>query len=154
MSPLNELRPFVSFCQACGMIPFHMEQSNSIPTRSFTFRFSLKRFTTWWFVAVAIAQIVTTYIISQLFREMAENDIQIEAIPMTALVLGMFTLFGVLVIMAIPRWIVIRRYRNLNNALKALQDVDVGITHRHKPKSSITLRFIVGFSLIVSTVFK
>ena len=155
MSPLNELRPFVSFCQACGLIPFSMEVHTNREI-SLTFKFSFKKIITWWFILIAIGQIVALYFLSQIYMETSAGQLMDEETSMTLVFLGVSTMSTIFFQMAVPRWIVIGGYRNLNNALHALQDVEerLGqISGQHlRPRSSITIRFTAGFTLILSSV--
>lgn len=56
MPPLEQLRPFVSLCQACGLIPYTIKY-DSTNEKLLGFSFSFGNLITWWFLLVAILQL-------------------------------------------------------------------------------------------------
>lgn len=57
---LEQLRPFVMFCQFYGMFPYYMEL-DPITKKFKMFSFSVKHPVTWWFFFVILAQLVVIY---------------------------------------------------------------------------------------------
>jgi hypothetical protein len=56
MSVFEKLGPFVSLCQACGMIPYTIKR-NSGTNQFEKFTFSFKHFNTWWFFFMLVLQL-------------------------------------------------------------------------------------------------
>ena len=151
MSIFEKLRPFVSFCQACGMIPFTIEQ-NSITNKFTRFTFSFRRFTTWWFFLVlameTLLMVVMGYFVFQTFYLLKGQNLPVTVI---ILLLVMGISYGIQIILS--RWIILH-YRQLRNAVEAIQEVEklFGEKFISQHKSSVTTRFIIGFVLVVISV--
>lgn len=153
MSVFEQLRPFVSLCQACGMIPFTVEQ-DLISKKFVRFTFSLKHLTTWWFILLLVLQLTVS--VGLIYSSMSQT-ISLSIDP--DLPIMMAVVFGVNWVsissqFLISRWIV-SHYRQLRRAVEAIQEVERlfrdPFIRQHK--SSVMTRFIIiGFILVVTTV--
>lgn len=152
MSVFEELKPFVSLCQACGLIPYTMK--NSASTIKFEkFTFSFRQFTTFWFSLISILQLVTIGEIVYFSMNRLVDLSSDSSVPLTVTVV-----FGVNWVSAMAqllgsRWITLH-YRQLRKAVEAIQEVekllgDKLITQR---KSSVTKRLIFGSVIVILTV--
>ena len=68
MSVFEQLNPFVSLCQVCGLIPYTIEY-NLITNKFSRFTFSIKHRTTWWFVGILALQLVSICFTSYLVKK-------------------------------------------------------------------------------------
>lgn len=147
MTALEQLRPFISLCQACGMIPYVMEY-DSITKKFVRFTFSFKYFTTWWFLFVALLQLSAPFMLTNItiatLKEMS-NDL---SLPITAIILTGVNSVGSFTQMAMCRWIGFRycRLRNAVNAILNAEKLYVKPFFEHK--NSIKKRFVIGTALI------
>ncbi len=147
MSTLEQLRPFVSLCQACGMIPYVMEY-DSITKKFVRFTFSFKYFTTWWFLFVVLLQLSTPFMLTDMMitvlKEMS-NDLNL---PITAIILIGVNSVGSFTQMAMCRWIGFR-YCRLRNAVKAIMNAEkLCVKPFFEHKNSIKKRLVIGTALI------
>lgn len=152
MSVFEQLRPFVSLCQACGMIPFTVEQ-DLISKKFVRFTFSLRHLTTWWFILLLVLQLTVS--VGLIYSSMSQT-ISLSIDP--DLPIMMAVVFGVNWVsissqFLISRWIV-SHYRQLRRAVEAIQEVErlFGDAFIRQHKSSVMTRFIIGFILVVMTV--
>lgn len=154
MSVFEQLRPFVSLCQACGMIPFTVEQ-DLISKKFVRFTFSLKHLTTWWFILLLVLQLTVS--VGLIYSSMSQT-ISLSIDPDLPIMM-MAVVFGVNWVsissqFLISRWIV-SHYRQLRRAVEAIQEVErlFGDPFIRQHKSSVMTRFIIiGFILVVTTV--
>lgn len=151
MSMLEQLRPFVSFCQGTGWIPFTVSRNDT--KNSFNFTFSFKNWTTRWFIVICFFQIVILFVMASSFTGAMADLFIGKEIPITISFLGLVSGVGNFITFILTRWIILRRYRSLNNAYKLIQDIQPRLEPNHyRHQSTLTVRFIVGFSLIVTNV--
>lgn len=152
MSVFEQLRPFVSFCQACGMIPFTTEQ-NSITNKFTKFNFSFRHLTTWWFFLVMIMEIVVMGMMGYFSIIPTFYLLKGRNLPITVIILLLVMPISYFAQLLLSRWIVLH-YRQLRNAIEAIQEVEklLGEKFISQHKSSVTTRFIIGFVLVVMSV--
>jgi gustatory receptor len=152
MSVFEQLGPFVSLCQASGMIPFTKEQDlNSKKFAKFTF--SLRHPITCWFILLLVLQLIISVGLvysstSQIKSLLIDPNMPI----MMAVVFGVNWL-SIFSQFLISRWVVLH-YRQLRRAVESIQEVEklFGDKFITQHKSSVMTRFIIGFILIVTTV--
>lgn len=153
MSPIEELGPFVSFFQACGLIPYTMEYG--LTTRKFVkFSFSFKNVTTWWFLLVIVSQTIVPFLASKTHRSMI-SDITTNS-PVTVSIMFATIVFGYFSQLLFFRWMMLFRYNRLQSAVKLAETAEkhLGLFHNNSnaPKSSLLSRFVIGFLLIIIKV--
>nr|CAH0102348.1 unnamed protein product [Daphnia galeata] len=151
MSVFEQLRPFVSLCQACGVFPFTIEED--FTSKKFVrFNFSFRNLTTWWFMLLFVLQLVITVGLVYLSTSQME-DLSIDSnLPITmAVVFGVNWASSISPIF-ISHWIVLH-YRQLRRAVEIIQDVEslFGEKFIAQHKSSVMKRFIIGFILVIAT---
>jgi hypothetical protein len=152
MSVFEQLRPFVGLCQACGMIPYTIE--NNLITNKFSrFTFSLKHRTTWWFTCILAFQFVSLYLAGYYSENRPDNISTDRSLPITVNVLFAVNSSGTFIQLLLSRWIVMR-YRRLQVAVEAVQEVEglLGEKFLAQHKSSLTTRFFIGFTIILTVV--
>lgn len=152
MSVFEQLRPFVSLCQACGVFPFTIEED--LTSKKFVrFNFSFRNLTTWWFMLLFVLQLVITVGLVYLSTSQME-DLSIDSnLPITmAVVFGVNWASSISPIF-ISHWIVLH-YRQLRRVVEIIQDVEslFGEKFIAQHKSSVMTRFIIGFILVIATV--
>ncbi|KAI9565957.1 hypothetical protein GHT06_009755 [Daphnia sinensis] len=149
MSVFEQLRPFVSLCQACGLIPYTIE--NSASTKKFIkFTFSFKHFTTFWFSFIFILQLATIVVFVYFSMNRAVDLLFDGTVPLTiTVVFGMNWLSSMAQLLA-SRWISMQ-YRQLRKTVEAVQEVErlFGDKFITQHRSSVTTRFILGFFLVL-----
>jgi uncharacterized membrane protein (Fun14 family) len=152
MSVFEQLRPFVSFCQACGMIPFTIEQ-NQITNKFAKFTFSFRHRTTWWFFLVMAMETVVMGVVGYLSLTQSLDLLMVQNLPITVIILLLGISMSLVIQLLLSRWIVLH-YRQLRNAIEAIQEVEklLGYKFISQHKSSVTTRFIIGFVLVVISV--
>lgn len=152
MSVFEQIRPFVNLCQACGMIPYAIE--NNLMTNKFSrFTFSFKHRVTRWFLFILALQIAIVCF-ARYFSVSKQDDISTDqSLPITINILFAVNSMSSLVQLLFSRWIVLR-YRRLQTAIEAVQEVErlFGEEFIAQHKSSLTTRIIIGFILILVTV--
>lgn len=155
MSALEQLQPFFSLCQACGMIPYTIEY-DSDTGKLIEFAFSFKHFITWWFVFVSVLQLAALSVWGKPSKTILENLSTDGNTPITLIILSGVTSLGYLSQLIISRWIVLRHHGRLRMALKTAQEVEKLFeqTSRHLnvSKHLVVQRFVIGFTLILITV--
>lgn len=151
MSLIEELRPFVSFCQATGLIPFTLKR-DLIKTGSLVFSFSFKNFTTWWFIIILLLQLTFMTVMGSILPDLMSDYYIGEAIPVTIGLLGVSSIACSLATIISARWIVLRRYRSMKIALNIVQDIEYRHGLDFHKQSSLMARFTVGAVLVMSTV--
>ncbi len=149
MSVFEQLHPFVSLFQACGMIPYTMERN--LTTKKFAkFTFSFKHRTTWWFVLILILQVLCIVALGCTSDDVGENLSTDKTMPVTVLILFSVTNMSRLAEILLSRCIVLR-FRRLRNAVEAVQEVERLFGDKYlaqHSKSFIKERFIIGFILV------
>lgn len=154
MKPLEKLSPFVSLCQACGVIPYTMEYDAT--NRKFIgFNFSFKHLTTWWFIFILILQSVSPWILVDTSEEYLKLLSGQPNVPITMKILGDVTVACYFYQVALSRWIMLFRHRRLKRVLEAMQKLERLIQIDNEGdnlKNSFTKRFIFGFVLNFLTV--
>jgi gustatory receptor len=152
MSVFEQLNPFVSLCQACGLIPYTIEY-NLITNKFSRYTFSIKHRTTWWFVGILALQFASICFTSYSARKLDHHISTDKSLPVTANILSLVNSISSFVQLLLSRWIVMR-YRLLQTAIKAVQEVErlLGEEFMTQHKSSLTTRFVIGFILILTTV--
>jgi len=153
MSVFEELRPFVGLCQACGMIPYSTEH-DAITNKFAGFALSFHRLVTWWFCLIFISQLVCVGVMIQFAASMTHEISTDGDIPMTLTILiSVISSLSHLVQFFFSRWVVFR-HRKLRNVVEMVQEVERIFQEEFiaQRKGSIRLRFVIGFSLIISIV--
>lgn len=153
MSALEQLRPFVCLFQACGFIPYTVEY-DQIAKKPTKFTFSWMNFTTWWFILLAILQVVIPAINSQITGEKVDKLSVDKQTPVTVtLLFGVIALCFVVQIVLL-RWIVLRPYRRWQNAFKLALQVETLLQrdNYYLFQSHLNRRFIVEFTLVAINV--
>jgi gustatory receptor len=157
MSVFEQLNPFVSLCQACGMIPYTVER-NSATNKFEKFTFSFKHFTTWWFFFGLVLQVTFIVMLANSSNDLSQELTSDRKMPVTVPILFWVTQLFRLAELLLSRWIVLR-FRRLRTAVQTVQEVErlfaEKILAQHRKKnSSITLRFVIGFILVITAVKK
>jgi hypothetical protein len=152
MSVFEHLRPLVSLCQACGMIPFTIEE-NKISKKFVRFTFSFKHRSTWWFMGIFLMQFVLVAMMVKLSVSILDGLINDKNVPMTVTILSGITMFSYTAQILLSRWIALN-YRKLRKAVEALQEVErlFGEKFIEQHQCFLGYRFIIAVTLIVSTV--
>ena len=109
MSVFDQLRPFVSFCQACGFIPYVIEYEPTTKKMS-KFSFSWRNGTTWWFIFMVVSQVVVPFLFSRFLVNGGGITADKEA-PITIKILMIVTFLGYVIQFIIARWIILRQRR-------------------------------------------
>jgi hypothetical protein len=152
MSVFEQIRPFVNLCQACGMIPYAIE-NNSMTNTFSRFTFSFKHRVARWFLFILALQIAIVCF-ARYFSVSKQDDISTDqSLPITIKILSAVDSISSLVQLLFSRWIVLR-YRRLQRAIEAVQEVErlFGEEFIAQHKSSLKTRIIIGFILILVTV--
>jgi gustatory receptor len=152
MSVFEQLRPFVSLCQACGLIPYTIE--NNLNTNKFArFTFSFRHRTTWWFFLILILQLVVVIGIMYLALTRVD-DLAEQNMPITISILFIISWFIFLDQFFQSRWIMLH-YRKLRKAVEAVLEVErlfgENMIAQYRT-SAITTRIVMGSILIVTAV--
>ncbi|KAI9565953.1 hypothetical protein GHT06_009751 [Daphnia sinensis] len=149
MSVFDQLQPFVSLCQACGLIPYSTKR-NSATFKFERFTFSIGNVSTWWFLLVLALQISIVVVMGQLNGELQDVLSTDRNIPTTMIVLTGVSSTAFLAQLFSSRWIVLK-YRRLGNAVEAVQKAEClfGEKFIAEHQSSIKTRFFAGFALVV-----
>lgn len=154
MSALDQLRPFISLCQASGMIPYTIE--DNLATKKFAkFTFSFKNFTTWWFLLLILSQIWVPFTMGSFLRDVSSELATDSSIPYIIIILAVVFTVSNLIQFSVSRWIVLLRYRQFHELVMAMQKIEsffVGTPIRLE--SSIIKRLVVGFVIAISVVSK
>lgn len=155
MSALNQLRPFVSFCQACGLIPFTMVY-DPINKKFLRFAFSWKSRTTWWFIFMLVSQVLLPLVTIRLGEEMIGKVKEDKQAPVTLNIFMSVTILCYLEQFILSRWLLLRHHRRLQSAVKWALKVETVLqttgTSWSTQNSAVYQRFALGFSLIILTV--
>ena len=152
MSVFEQLRPFVSLCQACGLIPYTIE--NNLNTNKFArFTFSFRHRTTWWFFLILILQLVV--VIGILYLTLTRvDDLAEQNMPITISILFIISWFIFLDQFFQSRWIMLH-YHKLRKAVEAVLEVErlfgENMIAQYRT-SAITTRIAMGSILIVTVV--
>lgn len=152
MSVFEQLRPFVSLCQACGLIPYTLE--NSLSTKKFIkFTFSFRHFTTIWFSFIFILQLATIAVIFYFSMNRIVDFLSDGTVPLTITVVFGMNWLSVMAQLLASRWISMQ-YRQLRTAIEQVQEVErlFGDKLIMQHKSSVMTRFILGFILVLLAV--
>ncbi|KZS06902.1 Uncharacterized protein APZ42_029437 [Daphnia magna] len=152
MSVFEQLQPFVSLCQACGLIPYAMKR-NSTSGKFERFTFSVRNVSTWWFLLLLVLQISIVLVVGQLNLDMQDVLSTDRNIPTTMIVLSGISSFTFLAQIVSSRWIALN-YRHLGNAVEAVQKAEslFGEKFIAEHQSSIMTRFFIGFAVVMTTV--
>lgn len=149
MSVINQLRPFVSLGQACGFIPFVME--NDPKTQRFArFNFSWNNFVTWLFIFMAISQLVVPLEMSRLLIDTG-GGLMREA-PVTVKMLMYVTFLSYAIQLILARWIILRQHNRLQNVVKLVLQVEESLKDQSLNQISVVGRFLIGFGLLTISV--
>jgi hypothetical protein len=153
MSIFEQLRPFVSLCQACGMMPFTVEQ-NLITNKFEKFTFSFRHLTTWWFFLVLfVLHPALFFVWVYIFKDVPTDLLYGKDMPITINMMLHVSAIGTIVELVLSRWIVLQ-YRKLRCAIEAVQEVEqlLGNKFISQHQSSVPARFVIGFILAISVV--
>jgi uncharacterized membrane protein (Fun14 family) len=79
--------------------------------------------------------------------------LMVQNLPITVIILLLGISMSLVIQLLLSRWIVLH-YRQLRNAIEAIQEVEklLGYKFISQHKSSVTTRFIIGFVLVVISV--
>ncbi len=153
MSVFEKLGPFVSLCQACGMIPYTIK-GNLVTNQFEKFTFSFKHFNTWWFSFMLVLQLsffgAAPFLFYQdLFHELLAD----RTVPIIFIILTGTMSFSYFVQFLTCRWIILS-YKQLRTAVEAVQDAERLFGERFiaQHQSSLITRTAIGFTLSVTTV--
>ncbi|XP_046447321.1 uncharacterized protein LOC124196350 [Daphnia pulex] len=151
MSVFEQLRPFVSLCQACGMIPFTIEQ-NQITNKFEKFTFSFRHLTTWWFFLVMVMETVVMGVMGYVSLTQSLDLLMVQNLPITVIILLLGIAISYAIQIILSRWIVLH-YRQLGNVVKIIQEVEklFGEKFISRHPSSVTSRFVIGFILVITS---
>ncbi|KAI9565956.1 hypothetical protein GHT06_009754 [Daphnia sinensis] len=151
MSVFDKLQPFVSLCQACGLIPYTLKR-NSTTGKFERFTFSIRNVSTWWFLFVLVLQISIVVVISHLAGDLQDVLLTDRNIPTTMIVLSGLSSSAFLAQLVSSRWITLN-YRQLGNAVKAVQKAEslFGEKFIEEHQCSIMARFFIGFAIVMAT---
>lgn len=153
MSPLEQLSPFVSLLQACGVIPYTIKYD--LTTKKLIgFSFSFKCLTTWWFILNLILQSIYHFIFYNTSEQYLKLLSREPDAPITITILGAVTVAGYISQVAVSRWIVLFRYRRMKRVLEAMQKLERLIYNNEDDniRNSIVKHFVVGFSISIFSV--
>ena len=154
MSSFERLRPFVSFCQGSGFIPYVIEYDQK--TQQFLkFSFSWKNLTTWWFILMLILQVTLPLVTGLLLSSEVIGKVNSDNnTPVTISILLNMTVMCYIVHIVISRWIILRHYLQLQNLVESALQVEMFLkrTNHRSYRSCFLRRFILGFILIVFSV--
>jgi gustatory receptor len=153
MSVFEKLDPFVSLCQACGMIPYTIKR-NSDTSQFEKFTFSFKHFNTWWFFFMLVFQLSLFSAAPLFYRDVFQALLSDRTMPLIFTILTGTVSFSYLAQFLTCRWIILR-YKQLRNAVEAVQEVErlfgEQFLAQHQ-SSSLVRRTAIGFTLAVTTV--
>lgn len=143
MSAIEQMRPFFRFCQAVGFFPFRMEidkRTRKFQELSFSWRYPI----TWWFSALTLIQLFTSYFtMSPVLK-----DQELNKLPTTIHVsVSTSGVIYFLVVLSSRFWITLR-FPTLRNALRRMQQVEQSIEEHPDCRCTIKRRMIVGFICI------
>lgn len=152
MSVFEKLGPFISLCQACGMIPYTIK-GNSDTNKFEKFTFSFKHFNTWWFILILVLQLSLLGAAPLFYRELFDELSADRTMPITFTILTGTVSFSYLAQFLTCRWIMLR-HRPLRTAVEAVQEVErlFGEKFIAQHQSSLVKRIVVGSTLVVTTV--
>ena len=148
------LRPFVTFFQGCGFIPFALKIEQR-PEKFAKFTFSFKYLVTWWYLLQLITQLFVTirfsYLTGNIANALVYSFQNTSLIPVLLLVV---VLGSHLFQLVIGRLILIN-YKHLRNAVEAIQEAESII--RKNPSSVMndhffTKHFVLPFVFVVVLV--
>lgn len=155
MSPLEQLGPFVSLCQACGFMPYTIEY-DSTNKKFLRFRFSFRHLITWWFIILLVLQLVCPHVMNKKpITSYVTDIVEDQKAPITVSILAGVTIFCYVSQFLLCRWMILFNYRRLQSAVKIAKKIEkCCIRHDHviALKSSTFKRFIIGFNLIIISV--
>ena len=152
MSVFEQLRPFFSFFQACGLIPYTIKQ-HSISNTFLRFTFSFKHLIVWWFLIILLLQLSTSAFMAYLSKSILDEMVNDKNIPITLTIMSGVSMFSYTGQLLLSRWIFLH-YRKLKKVVEAVQEVErlFGVKFIEQHRSSLGKRFIIGFTVIVTTV--
>lgn len=152
MSTIEKLRPFVSLCQACGMMPYTMEYDSK--TKQFkNFAFSWKSRATLWFLPVFTFQAIFPLATSNLTKDIFTDEIINAQIPTTLSILTSSTIALHVVQLVLSKYVFLRSYRRLQRIALSSLKVEHLLKKTSRPyQSNLTKKFYVGFFSIATTV--
>lgn len=153
MSVIDQLRPYVSLCQACGFIPYVMER-DSKTKRFVKFNFSWKYSITWWFIGLACSQLAFPLIMNQISAIMSGKSNGKEETPVTVRILMVVTFFCYVIQMIIALWIVLLQHVRLQNIVKLALRVELLLQTTNNHPSHQISSFIHRRLILICQVFK
>ena len=104
MSLIEQLRPFLSLCQASGFMPYSLECDLNTK-KLLKFGFSWSNFITWWFIFLAVLQLGLPTI-TILFAGDVIEKLRVDAqAPITISMLMNVTVLCYVVQLVLSRWI-------------------------------------------------
>lgn len=153
MSVFDKLSPFISLCQACGMIPFTIERDPATNTFA-RFSFSFRHITTWWFLLICTLHLMVPIVLVNLSGNLLYELSTDRSLPITITIVTGVNTVCFLSQFAICRWIVFRHYRRLQNAVRAVQQAEriLNLSSTVLYKNSISKRIVIGIILIITAV--
>ncbi len=153
MSVFDKLSPFISICQACGMIPFTIVRDPATNTFA-KFSFSFQHIITWWSLLVCGLHLMVPIVLINLSGNLVYELSTDRSLPITITIVTGVTTVCFLSQFVICRWIVFRHYRRLQNAVKAVQKAErvLNLSHTLLYKNSISKRIVIGIIVIITAV--
>lgn len=148
---VEELRPFLRFCQCVGLIPFRMEM-DPITKKFWRFSFSLKYPITWWYILLLFLTLIGVYLnlVAVASFRMVSDLVAIPDMPMlqtTITMTSMFTLF-VRIIISFGARLILLRHSALGKMLQLVQQVEDDLKI-----ASPDVKTIVGRRILYGGIF-
>lgn len=155
MSTLEQLRPFVSICQACGVFPYTMDY-DPVTQRFRGFAFSFKNFTTWWFVLLLVSQITLPFFLGNFLKDISISLLTDRTLPFVVNVMITVLTLSSFIQLGASRWIFFFRFRQLRKVVKAMLHIErllfADTFNSVQFKNSFSKHFVIGFIMLITVV--
>lgn len=155
MSTLEQLRPFVNICQACGVFPYTMDY-DPVTQKFRGFTFSLKNFTTWWFVFLVVSQTILPFFMGRYVKDMTVVLLSDHTLPFTINLMTVVLPLSTLIQFCASRWIFFFRFNQLRKLVKIMLQIERLLLPRmfyfDESKNSFSKRFILRFVMLITGV--
>ena len=148
MSALEEMRPFVRFCQFVGFFPFRMEidrRTEKFRQFSFSWRYPI----TWWFVELALIHVVSYFLIYTNILKSSEAD------KLPLIIYASLTTSGAIyfcVLLSARYWITFR-LSSLRRVIELVRQIEIRLREHPDCNSTMKRRIIVGLTCTFFWVF-
>ena len=152
----DQIRPFITFFQSVGYIPFAVEKKPFSMT-FFRFTFSLKRIVVWWFMLQLILQLVYGgFLLLSISNPIAEDLIlNDKEFPLTLIffILTTYVAYGFQFIIA---RLILLNYKRFGNAVKIIQEIERILRKNGacslRLNNIVTKRFVLSFTSVLIMV--